>query len=112
MNGLYLLNTPSPFTRLIRVTPQQSVNRITNRTLDGKEHVQIIGSPVRTLVIEAQVDRPGRLTLENLSATGLLFTIKDDPDTYTGRITDLGQFTKPIRGHYRTTITVAVEAVT
>lgn len=108
MNGLYLQGESKPFTRLIRVTPQQDTIRITNRLLNGQIHVQTIGQPVRMLIIEVQVDRAGRLTLENLSRTTAQFTIVDDVETWSGRIIDLGQFTKPIRGHFRTTITVAV----
>ena len=108
MNGLYQAGASVPFTRLVRITPQQDSLKIINRTLDGQQHVQIIGEPAKSLNIDVQVDRAGRLILEALDRTGGTFTIKDDPDAYTGRILDLGQFTKPIRGHYRTTLTVAV----
>ena len=108
MNGLYQTGASVPFTRYIRVIPQQDVIRVTNRTLDGQLHVQTIGDPANQLIIETQVDNTGRAILESLSANMTTFTIECDEGTYTGRIMDLGSFSKPIRGHYRTTITVAV----
>ena len=108
MNGLYQTGNSAPFTRFIRVVPQQDIIRITNRTLDGQLHVQTIGNPVTNLIIETQVDNTGRAILESLSANMTTFTIECDEGTYTGRIMELGTFSKPIRGHYRTTLTVAV----
>ena len=108
MNGLYQTGASVPFTRLVRIIPQQNSLKIINRTLDGQLHVQTIGNPVTNLIIETQVDNTGRAILESLSANMTTFTIECDEGTYTGRIMELGTFSKPIRGHYRTTLTVAV----
>lgn len=108
MNGLYETGASIPFTRLIRVTPQQATTKIINQTLDGRQHLQIIGQPIKSLDIEVQVDRTGRLILEVLDGTGATFTIIEGTNTYTGRIIELGEFTKPIRGTYRTTLSVAI----
>lgn len=108
MNGLYLTGEAVPFTRLIRVTPQPRVRKIITELLDGTDHIQTIGLPTTRLIIEIQVDNAGRLILEDLDATVTPFTVKCDEGIYTGRIIELGQFTKPIKGHYRTTLTVAV----
>lgn len=107
MNGLYLIGQSQPFTRLVRITPQQDTTRITNRTLDGKYHVQILGEPARTLIIEVAITNEGRLILEGLNANGGLFKVVDDGAIYEVRILDLGEFAKPIRGLYQTTLVVA-----
>ena len=108
MTGIYAFGSSTPITRYIRVVPQQDVVKIVNRTLDGKLHVQTIGDAAKTLSIELQVDYTGRLTLEQLAADVGAVTVKSEGLTYNGHLIDMGAFTKPIRGQFRTTVTVAI----
>lgn len=108
INGLYLQGGTAPFTRLIRVSPQQDTIKIIHRTLDGQRHVQTIGEAAGTLSIDVQVDLAGRHILEDISATVSPLVVADEGATYSCRILELGQFSKPIRGQYRTRLVVAV----
>ena len=86
--GLYVHGASKPFAASFRVVPQQQVNRVVNRLLDGSAHVQIIGTPQRRFDVEAILDDAGRLVFETLSASGGLITLVDISATYVGRIVE------------------------
>lgn len=105
---IFIHGASVPITRYTRVIPQPDALKIINKLFNGQYHIQTIGTPALTLSVELQVDTTGKNALDTLNATAGMVTVISEGVTYHGVVLDVGQWSKPIRGQYRSTVTVAV----
>ncbi len=111
MAGLKNKDTNEEITRFVSLNEKQDVIRTIHKTLDGRQYIQRIGKPTISYELSLYVSEQGKQLIMQAEDTGALleFTIKKG--VFCGRIIDLKDFEKLPAGYYKTTATLAEEAV-
>ena len=107
MPSLVNLDTGEEITRYVNFKDNQEVNKVVQKSLDGKEYISRFGSPTIHYELTLYVDDDGKRLLQEAEDTVALLYITVNKGNYSGRIIELSDFDQLLIGWYKVTATLS-----
>jgi hypothetical protein len=109
MSELMNHGTSELITRYVSLETKQDATRIIQKTLDGRQYIQRIGSPVMIYTVTAYVTAQGKIRIMQSEDTGELLKVTVNSGVYFGRAINQTVFERLTFGYYKATMTLAKE---